>query len=70
MNTTHTLYAYTCSICESIASFVTKSYHVCSGIVTSMGYARAAAELARQGYFEEAKYLIIERKKLEATKNA
>ena len=70
MNTTHTLYAYTCSICEAIATFVTKSYHVCSDIVTSLGYARAAAELARQGYFEEAKYLIIERNKLEATKNA
>ena len=55
MNTTHTLYAYTCSICEAIATFVTKSYNVCSDTLTSVGYARAAAELARQGYFEEAK---------------
>lgn len=70
MNTTHTLYAYTCSICEAIATFVTKSYHVCSDIVTSLGYARAAAELARQGYFEEAKYLMMEIKKLEVAKNA
>ena len=30
----------------------------------SLGYARAAAELARQGYYEEAKALMMERTKL------
>jgi len=34
----------------------------------SLGYTRAASELARQGYYEEAKYLMIEKSKLAGQK--
>jgi len=59
MSTT-ALYEHTCNICEIIADKLTtlgnnmiKSFEV-------VGYARAAAELARMGYHEEANALMME----------
>ena len=42
-------YQETCEICESIAKFFVKVGSRFNNFFTRVGYARAAAELARQG---------------------
>lgn len=54
--TTHTLTYTYCKFCEALASMGRKII----AITESAGYARAAAELARQGYLEEAKELMLQ----------
>jgi|TARA_B110000444_G_scaffold60236_1_gene56085 hypothetical protein len=50
-----TITLYYCSICETLNKFFTKLIKACEQI----GTARAAAELSRQGYHEQAKALIL-----------
>jgi hypothetical protein len=56
-------YDGTCEICEKIAAFTKRVGIKLNRIFTSIGYARAASELARQGYHAEAKALMMELKK-------
>lgn len=68
---TNTLYTYTCNFCDAVASAVASSYKWIGKMsvvaLTAMiaftenaGRARAASELSRQGYHEEAKALMME----------
>ena len=57
-------YEETCEICDKIAHYakiVGKNFNT---FFTRLGYARAASELARQGYYEEAKALMTEKDKM------
>ena len=56
-------YQETCEICEVVSKFMSRVLKKMISITESMGYARAASELARQGYYEEAKALMVERDK-------
>ena len=53
--TTLTMKTYYCAVCEAVAVFGKETIRVFEMI----GYAKAAAELARMGYHTEAKNLII-----------
>ena len=57
-------YEETCEICEKISAFAKRVGVKLNRIFTTAGYARAASELARQGYHAEAKALMMELKKL------
>lgn len=72
---TNTLYTYTCNFCDAVASAVASSYKwigtmsivALTGMIAfteNAGRARAARELARQGYYEEAKALMLEMKEI------
>ena len=57
-------YEETCEMCDKIAvwfSMVAKKWNM---IFTKIGYARAASQLASQGYYEEAKALMTEKDNL------
>ena len=57
-------YNETCEVCDKIAQ-LTKSF--LKGMINTfeiMGRSRAAAELHRQGYYEEAKALMLEVKEM------
>ena len=57
-------YEETCEICDKIAHYakiVGKNFNT---FFTRVGYARAASELARQGYYKEAKALMLEKDNL------
>jgi hypothetical protein len=56
-------YDGTCEICEKIAAFSKKVIYKIHRITLTAGYAKAASELARQGYHAEAKALMMELKK-------
>ena len=62
-------YEETCEICETIAKFFGKVFAAFNRFFTRVGYARAAAELARQGYQKEAKALMLEQAELKAETN-
>lgn len=57
---TQTTWSFTCKICSAIRSGLVAfvAFIVASGEIA--GRSRAAAELTRQGYHEEAKALMIE----------
>ena len=57
--TTTTLNTYYCAICASIAKFANKTFTKFIETFESVGRARAAAELSRQGYHKEAKALML-----------
>ena len=57
-------YQETCEICETVSKYAKKAMKSFYSICESIGYARAASELARQGYHEEAKALMMERNNL------
>jgi hypothetical protein len=57
-------YEETCEICEKIAHFFKIVGKKWNTIFTRIGYARAAAQLANQGYYEEAKALMLEKDNL------
>ena len=57
-------YEGTCEICDKIAHYAKVVGKTMNKFFVSVSYARAAAELARQGYYEEAKALMMERTKL------
>ena len=57
-------YEETCEVCDKIAHYAKVVGKNMNNFFVSVSYARAAAELARQGYYEEAKALMVERDKL------
>ena len=57
-------YQETCEICDKIAHYLKVVGSKFNIFFTSVGYARAASELARQGYYEEAKALMTEKDNL------
>jgi len=57
-------YEETCEVCDKIAHYVKVVGKNMNKFFVSVSYARAASELARQGYYEEAKALMMERTKL------
>jgi len=57
-------YDETCELCEKVALFIKKISSEFNRFFTRVGYARAASELARQGYHKEAKELMLEKSKL------
>lgn len=57
-------YEGTCEICDKIAHYAKVVGKNMNKFFVSVSYARAASELARQGYYEEAKALMMERTKL------
>ena len=57
-------YDETCELCEKVALFIKKIPSAFNKFFTRVGYARAASELARQGYYEEAKALMTEKDNL------
>ena len=58
--TTTLIYKQTCSVCEKIKQASLKVMMVIWSFGESAGRARAAAELHRQGYTQEAKKLMLE----------
>tara|TARA_B100000900_G_scaffold270353_1_gene230877 strand:- start:272 stop:478 length:207 start_codon:yes stop_codon:yes gene_type:complete len=57
-------YDETCELCEKVALFIKKIPSEFNKFFTRVGYARAASELARQGYYAEAKALMTEKENL------
>ena len=53
-----------CHFCEAVASFFKKVGNGVSHFLTATSYARASAELARQGYHAESKALMMELKSI------
>ena len=58
-------YEETCEVCDKIAHFLKVAGKKWNTFFTRVGYARAAAQLANQGYYEEAKALMLEKDKLD-----
>lgn len=56
-------YDETCELCDKIAHYAKVVGKNMNRFFVSVSYARAASELARQGYYEEAKALMMERTK-------
>lgn len=56
------IYDKTCQVCEATKQAFLKFVMGVWSIGESAGRARAARELARQGYYEEAKKLMLESK--------
>ena len=64
---THTsFYNITCKVCTLIRNALIAMFVGMIALGESAGRARAAAELSRQGYHEEAKALMLERVKKDA----
>jgi len=57
-------YEETCEICDKIANFLKIAGKKWNRFFTRVGYARAASQLAAQGYYEEAKALMTEKDNL------
>ena len=57
-------YEENCEICDKIAYYIRSTGKKWNRFFTRVGYARAASQLARQGYYEEAKALMIEKDNL------
>ena len=56
-------YKHTCAVCDWISKALTAVLGFSISITESAGRARAASELSRMGYHEEAKALMLEIKK-------
>ena len=61
--TTTALCEHTCNVCEIIANKLKTVGSNFNAFFLSVGYARAAAELTRMGYHEEARRLMTGLKK-------
>jgi len=59
---THTTWNYTCKICSVIRKALAVAFVGIIAFGESAGRARAANELARQGYYDEAKALMTQPK--------
>ena len=59
---TNTTWAYTCKICKMIRTALSVAFVGMIAFGESAGRARAAAELSRQGFHEEAKALMLEKR--------
>tara|TARA_B100000282_G_scaffold163681_1_gene118368 strand:+ start:833 stop:1039 length:207 start_codon:yes stop_codon:yes gene_type:complete len=57
-------YEETCEICDKIAVLMKNIGKKWNTFFTRVGYARAASQLASQGYYEEARALMTEKDKL------
>ena len=57
--TTTTLTTYYCAFCAAIAKFAKNAFTKTIETFEGIGRARAAAELSRQGYYKEAKALML-----------
>jgi len=57
-------YQETCEICEQIAHYLKVVGSKLDIFFTRVGYARAASQLASQGYYKEAKALMTEKDNL------
>ena len=57
-------YEVTCEIFDKISHYIKVGSIHFNKFFTRVGYARAASELARQGYYEEAKALMLEKDNL------
>ena len=57
-------YEETCEVCEKIAHFIRVGVKKMNRFFIVASYARAASALAQQGYYEEAKTLMLERKNI------
>ena len=57
-------YQETCEICDEIAHYLKVVGSKFNAFFTRLGYARAASQLARMGYYEEAKALMTEKDKM------
>ena len=55
-------WTYTCKLCSAISKALTVAFMAIVAFGESAGRARAANELYRQGYIEEAKRLMLENK--------
>ena len=55
---TNTTWNYTCKICSTIRKVMAVAFVGLIGFGESAGRARAASELSRQGYHDEAKALM------------
>jgi len=53
-------WAYTCKFCEVVRKAISVVYVGMIAMGESAGRARAASELARQGYYAEAKALMLQ----------
>jgi len=61
MNTlAQTYWTYTCKFCEAIRKALFTAFVAVIAFGESAGRARAAAELSRQGYYAEAKALMLQ----------
>jgi len=56
---TNTTWTYTCKICNVISKVLTVIFMGIVAFGESAGRARAASELSRQGYHDEAKALML-----------
>jgi len=56
-------YRETCEICDKIAHLTSVAFQKIIDTFEAIGTARAASQLAQMGYYEEAKYLMLESKK-------
>ncbi len=57
-------YKSTCEICEVISEFASKTFNKMITHFEIIGTAKAAAQLAQQGYIKESKELMMQLKKL------
>ena len=60
---TNTTWTYTCKICKMIRTALSVAFVGMIAFGESAGRARAAAELSRQGYHDEARALMLETRK-------
>ena len=58
---TNTTWTYTCKVCKMIRTALSIAFVGLIAFGESAGRARAASELYRQGYHEEAKRLMLDR---------
>ena len=59
---TNTTWTYTCKICKVLRTALSIAFVGLIALGESAGRARAASELSRQGYHDEAKALMTSRK--------
>ena len=57
-----TYWTYTCKFCDVIRKILATAFVAVIAFGESAGRARAASELARQGYYKEAEALMTEKK--------
>ena len=57
-----TYWTYTCKFCDAVRKVLATAFVALIAFGESAGRARAASELARQGYYKEAEALMTEMK--------
>ena len=59
-------YEVTCEVCDKIAHYMSSLINKAGAHLEIVGTARAASQLAAQGYHEEARALILQLKELKS----